>query len=68
MENKEYEGYWVALMSDGTYKELWGTRASVIKWLNEREYSNYRLVKWRDEQKAARKNFSLIVKKHIDKV
>ena len=49
MENKEYEGYWVALMSDGTYKELWGTRASVIKWLNEREYSNYRLVKWRDE-------------------
>ena len=49
MKNKEYEGYWVALMSDGTYKELWGTRASVTQWLNEREYTNYRLVKWQDE-------------------
>lgn len=40
--------YWIALMSDRTYKELYGTREEIEKWLNDREYTNYRLVKWVD--------------------
>lgn len=42
------ESYWIVLLADGTYKELYGTREQVTKWLDERDYTNYRLVKWED--------------------
>lgn len=46
--SREKQCYWIALLADGTYKELWGTKEEVSKWLDEREYTNYRLVKWED--------------------
>lgn len=45
------ECYWIALFKDGTYKELYGTKQKVSEWLNERDYTDYRLVKWIDEDK-----------------
>lgn len=44
----ENQYYWIALLDDGTYKELYGTKEEVSEWLNERNYKNYRLVKWDD--------------------